>query len=101
MPNGQPCQKTPLNKAALQQHQVEHWQKFSSPVYDSELMLDDYHIIRDKGTANFYIDTNKVKGYLLDKQKGIRSFKKMNNRKGIHTFVSLNDNRFDSINKSP
>lgn len=64
-------------------------------------MLEDYHIIRDKGTANFYIDTNKVKGYLLDKQKGIRSFKRMNNRKGIHTFVNLNDNRFDTINKSP
>ena len=54
-PNGQSMQRTPLNKQALQMHKVEHWQKFSVPIYDMVLQLENYHVVKDKTTANFYV----------------------------------------------
>ncbi len=64
-------------------------------------MLQNYHIVRDKGTANFYVDTNKTKDRLNEKQHATRSFYKQNKRKEIDTFISLNDSRFEMIQKSP
>jgi len=39
---------------------VEHWKQFSSPIYPAELMMEKYHIVRDKGTANFYVNLNNL-----------------------------------------
>jgi hypothetical protein len=55
LPNGQQVQKTPLNKTALKAYHVDHWQKFSSPVYETVVTVDNYHVVKDKGTAQFYI----------------------------------------------
>ena len=56
LPNGQQVNKTPLNKAALKQHNVEHWQKFSSPIYETVVTVDNYHVVKDKGTSQYYIE---------------------------------------------
>lgn len=70
-------------------------------MYDAELMLKDYHLIRDKGTSNYYIHQNKVpEGIGLKKQNG-RFYAKMKDRKPIDTFYQANDSRFDIIEKSP
>ena len=64
-------------------------------------MLRDYHLIRDKGTTNFYIHPNKVGTTLCQFKNNPNFYKKMKDRKPIDTFVQANDSRFDSIEKSP
>ena len=94
-------QKTPLNKKALQQYNVEHWRKFEGPAYDTVLTLDKFHMVKDKNSANFYFTENKVKNTLDKKEQNIRNFKLQNNRKEIDTFYNLSDSRFEPIEKSP
>lgn len=42
-------------------HNVEHWQKFSSPQYNCVVSLENFHLVQDKNSANFYLQENKVK----------------------------------------
>ena len=101
MPNGQSMQRSPLSKKALQKHNVEKWAKFSSPVYDTVLMLEDYHLVKDKNTATFYLQDNRVKDPLDKLKPNVRRFERQNNRKQIETFYKCNDSRFEPIEKSP
>jgi len=64
-------------------------------------MLKDYHLIRDKGSANYYIHPNKVTTSLGQKKANPRFYMHMKERKPIDTFVQINDSRFDIIEKSP
>ena len=57
-------QNAPLNKQSLQQFQVEHWQKFSSPVYDTEVTLENYHLVKDRDSARYYVQPNKIESTL-------------------------------------
>lgn len=100
-PNGQSLQKNPLNKQALQVHKVEHWQKFSVPCYEMVLQLENYHVVKDRTTSNFYVQENNVKTALASNAHQIRKFNQQNKRKEIDTFYNLNESRFEPINKSP
>lgn len=71
-PNGQATQRTPLNRQALQVHKVEHWQKYSMPCYDMVLQLENYHVVKDKTSANFYVQENNVKTSLAKNAHRIR-----------------------------
>lgn len=82
-------------------HNVEHWQKFSSPQYNCVVSLENFHLVQDKNSANFYLQENKVKTTMNSKQQNVRLFQKQNNRKQIDTFVNLNESRFEPIQKSP
>ena len=64
-------------------------------------MLENYHLIKDKGTANYYIHPNKVPTTLGLKHQNHNLYKKMPPRKPIDTFYKANDSRFDVIDKSP
>ena len=101
LPNGKAQQRTPLNKAALQKHGVEMWARFSAPMYDSELMLKDYHLIRDKGTSDYYVRPNKLGSTLCQKKNNRNFYSRMRPRKPIDSFVKAHDSRFDMIQKSP
>lgn len=70
-------------------------------MYDSELMFEKYHLIKDKGTANYYIHPNKLNTTIGLKPQNQNLYKKMPNRKPIDTFFKANDSRFDVIEKSP
>ena len=61
MPNGQSSQTKSLNKKYLKKYNVEHWAKYSGPSYETQLTLNNYHIVRDKGTTDYYIQENKVR----------------------------------------
>ena len=64
-------------------------------------MLEKYHLIKDKGTANYYIHPNKVATTIGLKPQNTRLYKAMPARKPIDTFYKANDSRFDIIDKSP
>ena len=79
---GQPVQKSSFNKESLQQFQVEHWQKFSSPVYNTEVTLESYHLVKDKDSARYYVQPNKVESTIGRKmQENTRGFEQQNKRK--------------------
>lgn len=86
LPNGKAQQLTPLNKAALQKFGVEQWARFSAPMYDAELMLKDYHLIRDKGTAQYTIHKNRVTTDLGTKPQNKKLYSNMKDRKQLDTF---------------
>ena len=70
-------------------------------MYDSELMLENYHLVRDKGSANYYVRQNKISTTLCQKKNNRNFYAKMKSRKPIDSFVQVNDGRFDMIEKSP
>ena len=100
-PKGKSEQRSPLNKAALQKYSVEQWARFSVPIYENELMLADYHLIRDKGTSKYYIHPNKLGSTLGTKRQNSRLYQRQTGRKPIETFYKASDSRFDLIDKSP
>ena len=79
---------------------MEHWKKFAAPIYPTVVTTSNYHIVKDKESANYYIETNTVDRSIPKSNRNI-FFKKMTDRKEIDTFVNLNDSRFEIINKTP
>lgn len=67
-------QRSPIAKTNLSIHQVDHWQKFSSPQYGTVVSLEHYHIVKDKGTSNYYIQDNKVKTNIAKNENATRRF---------------------------
>ena len=82
-------------------HNVECWKKYTSPTYDTVVHLEHYHLVKDKNSANFYLEDNKVNSLMDRKQHNIRGFGRQGNRKQIDTFVRCSDSRFEPIQKSP
>ena len=75
-------QKSPFNKKSLQQFQVEHWQKFSTPVYNTEVTLESYHLVKDKDSARYYVMPNKVESKIgKQMHEKTRGFEQQNKRK--------------------
>lgn len=59
--------------------------------------MKDYHLIRDKGSSNYYINANKVTESLCQKKNNPNFYKKMKDRKPIDSFFQANDSRFDNL----
>ena len=70
-------------------------------MYPTVVTTNDYHLVRDKDSYNFYIESNHTD--LGGKFKSSRNnhFHRMTDRKEIDTFFNLNDSRFEIINKTP
>ena len=65
------------------------------------LQLENYHVVKDKTSANFYVQENHVKTQLGKNSHQVRRFNRQNKRKEIDTFQNLNESRFEPIDKSP
>ena len=79
---------------------MDHWKKFAAPTYPTVVTTNEYHMVKDKDTANFYIESNHAE---LKRGRNNRNnyMFRMTDRKQIDTFFNLTDSRFDLINKSP
>ena len=101
LPSGQSTKNTVLSKDQLRRaYHVEHWKKFAAPIYPTVVTTSNYHIVKDKESANYYIETNTVDRSIPNCNRNI-FFRRMTDRKEIDTFVNLNDSRFEIINKTP
>ena len=75
-------QKPSFNQKSLQQFQVEHWQKFSSPTYKTEVTLESYHLVKDKDSARYYVQPNKIESTISKQMhERTRGFEQQNKRK--------------------
>ena len=101
MPNGQQYKKNTLNREQLKRaYHVDHWKKFAAPTYPTVVTTNEYHLVRDKDTFNYYIEQNKVDKVEARNPRN-NYFHRMTDRKEIDTFFKLNDSRFENINKTP
>lgn len=103
MPNGSAYKKTSIDQNDLKRFNIDIWKRFSSPIYPTVVTTNAYHVIKDKKTANFYIQKNKVDSMQVSSGggKGLIELGRMKDRKQIDTFVQVNEHRFDNIEKSP
>ena len=101
MPNGSSYKKASLNKNDLKKYNIDIWKRFSSPVYPTVVTTNAYHVIRDKKTANFYIQKNMRDQMKIEGGRGLVELARMKDRKQIDTFFNVNEHRFDNIEKSP
>ena len=113
LPSGQAVKTETLDKRNLEKYHVDNWQKFANPSYNTILMTDKYHVVKEKKSPRIYIECNKpvygprngVGG--RNPELHIASFRNYSPRKPIicsdakgHS-VDLNASRFEPINKDP
>ena len=101
LPNGQAKQRSPINKSAMAWNSVIHVKKYSGPVYDTLMDLEDYHLVQDGNTKKFYVVENKVESKILENDLYYKNYKRTGKRKSIDTYNNAHDKRFETIQKDP